>query len=60
MVRVFANGAMGRRISPSWLTHLAISYSSQCSTIGVTKAIVCAILSTDGAYKRTLAANWKE
>ena len=27
---------------------------------GVTKAVVCAILSEDGAYKRTLAVNWKE
>ena len=28
----------------SWLTHWAISCSSQCSTTGVTKAVVCAIL----------------
>ena len=32
---------MGRRIEPSW----AISRSSQCSTTGVTKAVVCVILS---------------
>ena len=31
MVRVFAHGAMGRRIDPSWT--------------GVTKAVVCVILS---------------
>ena len=31
--------ALGRR------THRAISRSSQCSTTGVTKAVVCAILS---------------
>ena len=30
---------------------------SQCSTTGVAKAVVCAILSGDGAYKRTLALN---
>ena len=35
--------------------HWAISCSSQCSTTGVTKAMVCAILSVDVAYKRTLA-----
>ena len=55
MVRVFAHGVMGHRIDPSWWTHLAISRSSQCSTTGVTNAILCIILS----YKRTLAANRK-
>ena len=40
LVRAFAHGAMGR-INPSW----AISRSSQCSTTGVTKAVVCVILS---------------
>ena len=33
VVRVFAHGAMGRRIDPSWGgTHWATSRSSQCST----------------------------
>ena len=32
----------------------------KCRTQAVTKAVVCAILSVDGAYKRTLAVNWKE
>ena len=41
VVRAFAHGAMGRRIDPSW----GISHSSQCSMTGVTKAVVCAILS---------------
>ena len=41
MVRAFANGAMGRRIDPS--------------STGVTKAVVCAILSVG-----TLAVNRKE
>ena len=45
VVRAFAHGAMGRRINPSWWTHLAISRSSQCSTTGVTNTVVCAILS---------------
>ena len=36
--------------------HGAISHPSQCSTTGVTKAMVCVIL-WDDAYKRTLAAN---
>ena len=32
------------------------------STTGVTKAVVCAVLSVGWSiyYKRTLAANWKE
>ena len=45
VVRAFAHGEMSRRIDPSWWTHGAISRSSQCSTTGVTKAVVCAILS---------------
>ena len=45
VVRAFAHGAMGRRIDPSWWTHWAISRFSQCSTTGVTKAMVCVILS---------------
>ena len=36
-----------------------ISRSSQCSTTGVTKAVVCAIHLWDGAYKRTLAVKSK-
>ena len=39
------HGAMGRRIDPSWWTHWAISRSSQCPTTGVTKTVVCVILS---------------
>ena len=45
VVRAFAHGAMGRRIDPSWCTHWAISHSSQCPTTGVTKAVLCVILS---------------
>ena len=45
MVRAFAYDAMGRRIYPSWRTDWAISRSSQCSMTGVTKAVICAILS---------------
>ena len=37
MVRAFARGPMGRRIDPTWW--------SQCSMTGVTKVVVCAILS---------------
>ena len=50
VLRAFAHGAMGRRINPSWggpielfLTHIV--HFSQCSTTGVTKDVVCAILS---------------
>ena len=42
VVRAFAHGAMGRPVDPSWWT---IARSSQCSTTGITKAVVCAILS---------------
>ena len=45
VVRAFAHGAMGHRIDPSWWTHWAISRSSQYHTTGVTKAVVCVILS---------------
>ena len=47
MVRAFAHGAMGRLINPSWggPIELFLSHSSQCSMTGVTKAVVCAILS---------------
>ena len=45
VVRVFGHGSMGRRIDPSWLTHWALSCSIQCFTTGVTKAVVCTILS---------------
>ena len=42
--RASTYGAMGHRIDPTRWTHLAISRSSQCSTSGVSKAVVCAIL----------------
>ena len=47
MVRTFAHGAMGRRIDPLWWTHWAIFGYSQCPTTGVTKPVVCVILSVD-------------
>ena len=45
VVTEFTHGAMGRRIDPSWWPHCAISRSNQCSTTGLTKAVVCVILS---------------
>ena len=46
MVRAFAHGGMGRRIDPSWGGPGELFLlSSQCSTTGVTKAMVCTILS---------------
>ena len=46
MVRAFAHGVIGRWIDPSWGEPIElISRSSQCSTTGVTKAVVCTILS---------------
>ena len=51
---------MVRWVVGSILHGRAISRSSQCSTTGVTKAMVCAILSVGWLYKRTLAVNRKE
>ena len=46
VVRAFAHGAMGRRIDHLWGGPIELfPRSSQCSTTGVTKAVVCAILS---------------
>ena len=45
MVRAFAHGAMDHRIDPLLWTHWAISRSSQCPKTGVTKAVLCVILS---------------
>ena len=43
--RMFAHGAMGSRIDPLWRTNSDTSRFNQCSTSGVTKAVICAILS---------------
>ena len=45
MVRAFAHGAMDHRIDPLLWTHWAISRSNQCPKTGVTKAVLCVILS---------------
>ena len=46
VVRAFTHGAMGSRIDPSCGGPIVLFLvSSQCSTTGVTKAVVCAILS---------------
>ena len=42
---VFAHGAVGHQLDSSLWTHSAIFCSSQCSMTGVTKLVVCAILS---------------
>ena len=54
MVIAFHHGSMDRRIDPSWWTHLAISRSSPCSTIGATKAWYVLSCLWDDAYKITL------
>ena len=43
MVRAFAHGAMGRRIDPSWGGPIELFLVP--ASAGVTKAVVCAILS---------------
>ena len=60
MVRAFTYDAMGRRIDPSWggPIELFLVPASAPRLIGVTKAVVCAILSV--GWKRILAANRKE
>ena len=45
VVRAFAHGEMACQIDPSGWTHSAISRSRQCYTTGVSKAVVCVILS---------------
>ena len=46
MVRAFAHGAMGHQIDSSWSGPIELFLiSSQCSTTGVTKVVVCVILS---------------
>ena len=55
LVRVFAHGTMVRRIDPLWWTHCAISHSSQFSTIGITKAVVCVLLSVGWSLVRAFA-----
>ena len=47
-IRSWCDGSSDRSfmVDPSsYWTHQAISHSSQCSTTGLTKAVVCAILS---------------
>ena len=39
------HGTMSQWIEPSWWGHRVISCSSQCLTTGITKAVVCTILS---------------
>ena len=54
------NNAMCCLIDSSWWTNQVISRCIQCSTTGVTKAVVYAILSVGWGIYRTLAANQKE
>ena len=42
--RASAHGSVVHRIDAACWTHRAISHSSQCSTTGVTKAVVCVAL----------------
>ena len=44
MVRAFAHGVMGRQIDPSWGGPIEL-FLVPASVTGVTKAVVCAILS---------------
>ena len=45
MLRAFAHGAMGYQIDPSWGGPIELFLVPVCSTTGVTKAVVCIILS---------------
>ena len=62
MVRAFAHGAMGHRIDLSWggpielfLVHPVLHVTLRCN-----KGCGMCYPVWDGAYKRTLAVNWKE
>ena len=59
MVRAFAHGAMGRRIDPSWggPIELFLVPASGLRLVYQKPWLSCL---WDGAYKRTLAAKWKE
>ena len=61
MVRVFAHGAMGLRIDPSWggPTELFVVPASDPRLVYQRPWYVLLCL-WDGAYKRTLAVNQKE
>ena len=61
MVRAFANGAMGRRIDPSWSGPIAL-FLVPASAQRLVQQWPWYVLSClwDGAYKRTLAVNRKE
>ena len=56
VVRVFAHGAMGRRIDRSWGGPIEL-FLVPASAPRLVYALSCL---WDGAYKRTLAANRKE
>ena len=62
VVRAFAHGMMGHQIDPSWGGPIELFLnSSQCSTTGVTKAVVCANpVCGIVRIKRTLAVNEKD
>ena len=45
MVRVFAHGAMDRQNDPSWGGPIELFLIPVCAPAGVTKAVVCDILS---------------
>ena len=61
MVRAFAQGAMGRRIDPSWGGPIEL-FLVQASDPRLVQERSWYVLSClwDGAYKRTLAVNRKE
>ena len=61
MVTAFAHGAMGRRIDPSWGGPIEL-YLVPASAPRLVYQRPWYVLSClwDGAYKRTLAVNWKE
>ena len=56
VVRAFAHRAMGRRIDPSWGGPIELFLIPACAP---RPSYVLSCL-WDGAYKRTLAVNWKE
>ena len=61
VIRAFTHGAMGHRVNPSWGGPIEL-FLVPASAPQLVQQRPWYVLSClwDGAYKRTLAVNWKE
>ena len=60
VVRVFAPGVVGRRIDPSWGGPIELFLAPASAPRLIQRLWYVLSCLWDGAYKRTLAVNWKE